>query len=291
MNQEGPITTQVYQGLIKPRSFPGHNPSRLKPLTSPPIYAAGVEFYYYRGHMVIGHNGVVPGFGSQFVFIPDLKFGAVVMGNSSEAGSVASILIRRLIDEALGISEIEQSGWIKTKMITANSTKNAKRKENKKSKATPGSNPDHARHPTNGPPGAGGKGRAHQEIEPPEPQAKPLNLYTGQYWNAGYRGMTIQIRDDRLFIDASDRAMGFTLTFHHRSDQTKFVAYLADVVEGGNDPVEAEFLFTNDQVVALGLRLERSLKDLIWFQKVSATTSNHGSDRRNVDNSYSREEV
>lgn len=258
MNQEGPITSKVYHGLVKLRSFPSHHPARLKPLTSPPFYAAGMEIYYYRGHAVIGHNGVIPGFGSRFAFIPDIKFGVVVMGNSPEAGSVANILIRELIDDALGVPEVERSGGSKNRQEIAKSVKTMKQKEKKHHKATQNSNANRVV-----------KGKGHQIPDNlAEPQTKPLGDYTGQYWNTGYRGMNVEVKDNRLFVDASDRSMGFTLTFHHQSGQAKYIAYLADEVEGGNDPIEAEFEFKDNQVITMGLRLENSLKGLIWFQRV-----------------------
>ncbi|CAI7609637.1 unnamed protein product [Penicillium bialowiezense] len=243
VNQEGPITSKVYQGLVKPRSFPSHHPARLKPLTSPPLYAAGVEIYYYRGHMVVGHNGVVPGFGARFAFIPGIRFGAVVMGNSSDAGVVAGILIRELIDGALGVLESDRLSGTRKRppQILKPDPRSDQPSDEHKAKAD------------------------GSEFG----QTKPLDQYTGFYWNVGYHGMKVQVVDNRLFVDASDRAMGFTLTFHHLSDQTKYVAYLVDTVEDGSDPIEAEFLFENNEVAALGLKLEPSLKDLIWFHKIN----------------------
>jgi hypothetical protein len=265
INQEGPISKKVYQGLVKMRSFPHHYPARLKQFTSPPIYAAGMEVYYYRGYMVVGHNGVISGFGSRFAFIPDIRFGAVIMGNSAGAGPVANILIRELIDEFLGISKIERSAAMRTTNSATISPTTAKDKTKKRNKREPR---DHSKV------GVAEKGNGQQQHDPPEPQIKALDLYTGNYWNAGYRGIQVQIKDNRLFIDASDRAMGFTLTFHHIRNQTEYISYLVDDVEGGSDPVEAEFVFKEGQskdgeVIALGLRLERSLKDMIWFEKIN----------------------
>ena len=266
VNQEGPITPQLYRGLLRPRSFPNHHPARLRPFTSPPVYAAGMEIYYYRGHMIVGHDGVVPGFGGRFAFVPEIKFGAVVLGNSSEAGIVAGILIRELIDDALGVPEAEQRGGVRSKKINTAVPVQTEKKEKRKGKKDRSPKPnqvDGKRHDVQ-------KVNADQS-QPDisaEPQTKPLDQYTGQYWNDGYRGMNVQIRNDRLFIDASDRAMGFHLTFHHISGQTKYIAMLVDAVEGGSDRIEAEFLFRRDQVVGMGLRLERSLKDLIWFGRV-----------------------
>ncbi|CAG7959491.1 unnamed protein product [Penicillium salamii] len=274
MNQEGPVTPKVYNGLLKQRSFPNHHPARLRPFTSPPIYAAGMEIYYYRGHMVVGHDGNVPGFGARFAFIPDIKFGTVVLGNSSEAGIVAGMLIRELIDDALGVPEAERAGRAKNRRPNTDVPIRTERKGKQKSKVA--QNPKLNQ-------GGDRKHNAHrpsdhrsQPADPPEPQTKPLDQYTGRYWNAGYRGMNVRIVNDQLFINASDRAMGFTLTFHHLSNQTQYVAYLVDSIEGGNDRIEAEFVFKDDQVVAMGLCLEQSLKDLIWFEKMNSATETEG---------------
>ncbi|KAJ6783021.1 hypothetical protein PWT90_01843 [Aphanocladium album] len=76
------------------RSLVNPHGRRLKSHSSPAIYTAGVEVHYYRGQKVIGHDGNITGFASRFVFLLDLKFGTVVLGNSSGAGAVASSIIR-----------------------------------------------------------------------------------------------------------------------------------------------------------------------------------------------------
>jgi hypothetical protein len=266
VNREGPISNKIYQGLVKLRSFPSHHPARLKPFTSPPFYAAGMDVYYYRGHMVVGHNGVIPGFGSRFAFIPDIRFGVVVMGNSEESGPVASILIRELIDEALGVPEAERSGAMRGNNKTAESSKKSQKKETRKKK--PKDNGSSQKQKLDE-----GKNGKQQDHDPKNPQIKPLGDYTGRYWNPGYRGMKVEVKDNHLFVDASDRAMGFTLIFNHIFDQRKYIAHLIDTVEGGIDPIEAEFVFKDNQVVRMGLRLEQSLKELIWFQRVDEAAS------------------
>ncbi|KAJ4152758.1 hypothetical protein LMH87_009278 [Akanthomyces muscarius] len=104
-------------------------------------------------------------------------------------------------------------------------------------------------------------------------QEVPLTAYTGTYNNAGYHVVTVTIRGEKLFIDASDRSMGFILTFEHFKDQTKYIAYLTDVLEGGNEPVDAEFIFQNGRAVRLGLDLEPAVRDLIWFDFLAAPAS------------------
>lgn len=108
MNRKGPINEKVYQGLIRMRSFVNPNARRLKPHSSPAAYAAGLEVHYYRGHMVVGHNGTIDGFGSRFFFVPSFNFGAVIVGNSTGAGPIGTILARDLIDEVLQIPEADR---------------------------------------------------------------------------------------------------------------------------------------------------------------------------------------
>ncbi|KAI9835255.1 MAG: hypothetical protein M1819_002399 [Sarea resinae] len=108
MNREIPVNERVYHGLIRMRAFQNPNARRLKPYSSPIAYAAGLEVYYYRGHMVVGHDGAVPGFESYHFFLPGFKFGAVILGNSDGAGSIATIVAQELIDEVLEVPEAER---------------------------------------------------------------------------------------------------------------------------------------------------------------------------------------
>ncbi|KAJ5179224.1 hypothetical protein N7492_002434 [Penicillium capsulatum] len=264
INQEDPITRRVYEGLVKLRSFPHQHPSRIKPYTSPVIYAAGLDVYYYRGYMVAGHSGVIRGFASRFVFCPDLKLGAVVMGNSNGAGSISTTFIRKLIDEALGVLETDKPGRETPRNVSQAQPKKPKEKKNQKKNQkntyTPGNEEKNS-------------GKTVKDAGRDETcssgQERSLEDYTGRYWNAGYRGMEVQIKDDHLFIDATDRSMGFTLQFRHLQGQTKYTAYLTDVVEEGEDPVEAEFSIEDDSVTRLGLRLEESISGLIWFDRTA----------------------
>lgn len=105
-------------------------------------------------------------------------------------------------------------------------------------------------------------------INSSQPQVIPLNAYIGIYWHSGYHTMTVKIKDSKLFIDATDRSLGFTLTFDHIRDQTMYTAHLSDMWEGGDDPVEAQFVLKDGRAVKLGLRLEFALKELVWFERV-----------------------
>jgi hypothetical protein len=268
VNREDPINERVYQGLLRMRSLPNPAGKRLKPFTSPAVYAAGMEVYYYRGHMVVGHDGVIPGFGSRFFFLPDFKFGGVIVGNSAGTGPVASILVRDFIDQVIGISESEYSNHRKTKMVSRPavdsstgslsnlSQDRSKRQKNKKNKKAEKAQRKKEQ-------GRDSSGKVSV------PQEKPLDVYIGEYYHPGYHTLKVEIKDYRLFIDATDRSMGFTLMFEHVCEQTRYVAHLEDFLEGGDDPVEAQFIFANDKAIRMGLQLETSLKEMIWFERVA----------------------
>lgn len=276
INHEGPINEKLYQGLVRGRTLKNPYARRLKPHSTPAVYAAGLEVHYYRGSMVVGHDGTVPGFTSRFFFMPDLKFGAAILTNSSDAGPLTSILARELMDQVLQVPEIERPfrRFKKTTHGSHSATKESNiessvgRSLDQHSGAPKHSNASKSqRH------GENGKDKLQQNPghcdRSGSDQKTPLAAYTGKYSHPGYRTMIIQIKDNALFIDATDRSMGFTLTFEHLSDQTKYTAHLSDMVEGGDDAVEAEFIFDHDVVVMLGLHLEPALKELIWFKKVT----------------------
>lgn len=308
LNREGPVNEKVYQGLVRMRSIVNPNARRLKPFTSPAIYSAGMEVYYYRGQMVVGHDGVIPGFGSRFIFLPDFKFGAVLLGNSSGAGAVATTLFRWLIDELLGIPETERPYLrnIKNERDPAIAKSTIKLSSQAQDGATAGASfgkqswnkSSHQKHSWSEPrprdqPKNEAENKANHtgknktidksviqmkhstKLQPrpgshaqvPLSQETPLAAYVGKFWHPGYHTMTVEIKEDRLFVDATDRSMGFTLTFEHIRGQTRYTAHLCDAFEGGDDPVDAEFVFQDGLATQLGIDLEPSIRELVWFKR------------------------
>ncbi|RSL41466.1 hypothetical protein CEP54_015809 [Fusarium duplospermum] len=256
INQEGPINENVYQGLIKKRSSRQPKGGKVKSHTSSIKYTAGMEVYSYRGHAVYGHNGVVSGFGSRFIFLPEFKFGAVVLGNSEGTNSVAAQLFRDLIDEVVGVPREERTQLLSKQMVVKG------QQEEKSKDKSRGSQKKEAGRAEKKP-----KERQKETRSRKNTQTRPLDQYTGYYWNAGYHGMKVEIKDDALFIDATDRSMAFTLTFEHERDQTQYTAHLSDFWEGGDDLIPAEFVFDGDRAVKMGLDLEHMIGDKIWFQR------------------------
>ena len=265
MNHEEPINERVYHGLVRMRSFPNPSARRLKPHTSPVVYAAGLEVYYYRGYMVVGHDGSIAGFSSRFLFLPGIKFGAVILANSSSALPLITILMREMIDKVLKIPDSEPAnrgnktkpapGPVGTDMAVRSKKppKEIGNKEENEKKQAP--KPRKKKQPT-----AESDNRLRQET--------PLSAYVGTYWHPGYRNLTVQIREERLFIDATDRSMGFNIVFEHVEAQTRYTAHLIDVYDEEDEPLAAEFVFNGDKAVKMGLHIEPVLKDMIWFERV-----------------------
>ncbi|KAI1128189.1 beta-lactamase family protein [Nemania abortiva] len=240
MNREHPIDDEIYKGMTKMRSFASPDPEDGDPMTSPLFYATGLEVFYYRGYVVIGHDGGVAGFGSRHFFVPELKLGGAIFGNSSNGGDVGTIISRDLIDEVLGVLASERPDWDKIASDDIAAYEHNPEEEEKR--------------------------RVLKEES--EPQKTPLSAYTGKYWNTGYRGMTVAVKDNKLFIDANDRSMGYTLLFDHVRGQTEYIAHLSAFQSGGDELIKAEFRFQNDRVVKMGLELEARIDEFIWFDRV-----------------------
>ncbi|KAI1352809.1 beta-lactamase family protein [Xylaria sp. FL0043] len=238
MNKEHPIDEEVYKGLIKIRTLASDNPEDTQPLTSPTVYATGLEIFYYRGYMVIGHDGSISGFGSRHFFVPNLKLGGAIFGNAGNADEVATILSRELIDEALGVPVAERPDWDKVLQD-----------ERSKYECDP-------------------KEEELRRIlsEATEPQKMPLRAYTGEYWNPGYHGMTVAVKDGKLFVDAGDRSFGSSLVFDHVGEQTEYIAHWRSALEGSDNLIPAKFMFQNDRTTKMGLELEDD--EFIWFDRV-----------------------
>lgn len=247
LHKEAPLNDRTVGALTKLRSFVNPSARRTKPFSSPPFYTAGMEVTYYRGAAQVGHDGNIPGFASRFAFMPDHDFGVVVMANANSAAPVASALIRELVDQILNVPLSERP---RPQVPKAKANKKQPKKDL----------------PIRAKPDAAAPEKKKQT--PKNPQERALEDYVGVFNNKGYHNMTVEIKDDQLFIDATDRGMGFTLTFEHVKNQTEYKAHLWDALEGGDDLVDAEFVVDDGKIVKMGLDLEPAVRDLIWFDRV-----------------------
>ncbi|KAF9773250.1 hypothetical protein IL306_008982 [Fusarium sp. DS 682] len=268
INREGPINEAICQGLIRPRSERGANNRQRKTGIDRFYYTAGMDLYWQRDHAVFGHSGDITGFGSRFVFLPDFKFGAVVMGNSSGTNSVAAQLFRKMIDTVLLSQQEKKLLHARVGETEYGNLAQVREKPKNGSQKQPREKPDKS----------GGKVKGHSEEKPPatsqvdtdKQENLSLDAYTGNYWNPGYHSMKVEIKKNELFIDATNRSLGFTARLKHKQDQTKYDAHVRDAFEVGDEVLKTEFMIKNGKVVKLGMDLEPLVNDLIWFQKVES---------------------
>ncbi|KAF2158779.1 hypothetical protein M409DRAFT_38092 [Zasmidium cellare ATCC 36951] len=237
IDRESPISENVYKGLIKPRSLrdPDAGEDDLDPHTSFSAYAAGWHIAYYRGSKIVKHYGLTEGAASAVFFLPGERFGVVVFGNSDQAYHATHIIIRELVDEVLNVAAEERDYW--------------RAKEEELEEAESESDLDSL------------------DVDLKESLEMELEVYTGTYWNPGYGCVTLEVKDGKLFVDASNRSSAFTLTLEHIRRQTTFIAYLADYYRGEGDEIRAEFQIEKDRAVRFGLKLDGSIDQMIWFDK------------------------
>lgn len=244
-HQSPPITQEIYDGLTKTRTFQNPHSRNLQPFTTPSTYAAGWNVHFYRSVMLVSHNGAIAGFCSLHFFIPVFKFGAVMFTNAGDSNGMINLLAQELIDDVLEVPVAERPKWDEMDDASdADSTNSDNLEQGLRERLCPGA------------------------VEP-QPQMTRLDAYIGTYHNAGYHTLTIQVKDGALFIDATDRTNGFTVTFEHVCNQMKYIARRrGDWLEGGSPLVCAEFVFKGEQVSKLGIDFEEDVEGLVWFDKI-----------------------
>lgn len=247
MNQQGPITPDLYKSLVRQRTIVAPDGDELLPFTSPEIYSVGLSTVYYRGHAIVSHDGNDAGYGSYHFWLPSFKFGGVVLGNSGSTFGTASILVNELIDEVLKVPKDQRVDW--EKVITERNEKGDEPDEDPIAEIRKEFNPD---------------------LKENQPQTRPLKDYVGVYHNKGYGDVTFQIKDDHLFVDATDRSYNFYLNLTHICDQTKYAAHVIGGKATGSEDggyIKAEFEFKNGKAAQVGLDFEQDLGENIVFTK------------------------
>lgn len=237
---------ETYDDLVKPRIIAdiaaNEEDSGLPPFQSDGMYALGWETTWYRGHRIISHDGAIAGYGSTMLYLPKLDFGIVMCGNSDGLYRVDQVVTKELIDEQLNVPLADRVDWVE---YAENRQKQSEEKID---------NRDELREEI-------GQGNAEQRI--------PLQAYTGEYYNSGYHDVTVQVKDNRLYIDGSKRSNPIYLDFEHVRDDKFFIVSVSDDEEEVMAYLKGEFAIDEQKkVTALGIDLCEELEDeLIWFER------------------------
>ncbi|QIW94543.1 hypothetical protein AMS68_000061 [Peltaster fructicola] len=250
MLQQPPITKLGYSCWLWPRSL--QNPEdlliQLHPQTSWSMYAPGWEIRFYRGVQIFKHDGSTLGFGSTHGFLPQYKFGTVILGTGDGAKDLANIVQHILIDEVLAVPDEQRPDWIKV-------YKEADAYDLEEAASLIG--PEY---------------RGYGSGE--ELQLLTLDAYTGEYWNAAYKTIRISVKDGGLFIDATDRSMPISIYLEHVWDQYCYSARIETFPGQCVDIVRSQFELQDDVAVAFGIHLAPDQdwngcdEELVWFTRV-----------------------
>ncbi|OQE24119.1 hypothetical protein PENFLA_c010G04259 [Penicillium flavigenum] len=213
------------------------------------VYALGWVVDNYRGQHLYSHGGGWPGYASWVGFVPEKKFGFVVMGNSSSARYAAFRLVTYLLDRRLGLSDDPKYEQQIAACIARQTETWESRLKNE------------------------GMEDSKRRLFPPLPDlpipcALHMSGYTGTYRHPTGATFTIQISDDGLIADLQDRVIPCKLSLVHASGEF-FVGSIHNAGFGLMPPFAVEF-YINAAGVAkrVGLLLEPALKGkMLWFDR------------------------
>lgn len=264
LHSRHPISTDSRKALIRPRILVDPQDNDPEPFCSPGLYCLGWETYYYRGHQVVIHEGLIDGFGSSHFFLPKHGFGAVILGNSDGAEQITWILARELIDAALNIPEAERPDW--AALQAAKLAKDDIDAEDEVQELRESL-------------------KSGEGVEKPIPA---LGAFIGDYINPGYGTFKVEIKDGGLYIDATDRGFPCTFTFEHvrtwqdvsdeksSSIRSNMIANLYPTHGSPEEHLASQFVFDKSdgdvgsiRATQMAILLEETLPDdeMIWFDR------------------------
>ena len=130
MTNSAPISPAGHLALHSPRIISGAIMEGDSGFRGSDACALGWEVSNYRGEVMMWHTGGLPGFTSIMMYFPRLQWGVTMMTNGGEGGAI-QVLIFKLIDDMMGVSEQERVDWAPMMELHASvkleKLKNAKR--------------------------------------------------------------------------------------------------------------------------------------------------------------------
>jgi CubicO group peptidase (beta-lactamase class C family) len=238
IKRSAPFSEDAHKDFITPRSICDYDEKYKIPYGSRPLYALGFMHESYRGHIVVSHNGSVPGFKAVVGYMPEKDWGIVIFGNANSADWVNEVLKWTLMDEVLNAPQEERVDW------SAFFRKWDKMGEDMDKEAKP----------------------ELEKPEDPEPLGVPLEQLVGTYHDAGYKDLVLEMKEGKIVADCTDRCFPFMLTFDHLT-AGKFVIERRDTWTDVNNKVLGEARIEGGKVTSVGVKLEEDIDGLIWFKR------------------------
>ena len=108
IEQSGPLSKANHEAITTPQMLD----TETKPGHSALTYGYGWVISEYRGEKIVWHTGGLDGFNSYAVFLPERKWNAVFLTNTSPTGAVVNgKLVYQLIDDLLDIQAEKKIDW------------------------------------------------------------------------------------------------------------------------------------------------------------------------------------
>jgi CubicO group peptidase (beta-lactamase class C family) len=215
-------------------------------------YALGWFVDHYRGQHLYSHSGGWPGYSTYVGFLPEKKFGFVLMGSSNSARYLLVRLAVHLMDKLLGPiddplheEKMKEFYALHDKIKERTLKYHPEDMDEIKRKIFP------------------------SLADPPVPHTFPLEKYVGTYRHSTGNWVPVVLGDDgNLGIDAAQGAISGYLTLTHASGEF-FVAKMKSSNLAVMEPVAVEFYIDSSGVVKkIGLALEPALEgEKIWFER------------------------
>ncbi|OJJ73115.1 hypothetical protein ASPBRDRAFT_73569 [Aspergillus brasiliensis CBS 101740] len=246
--QTPPISKEGHTALRVPRAVIAD--SDWKDMLAPPgayhLYTLGWFIDYYHGEQIYWHTGSWEGFGIMVGFLPARGFAFAMMGNTQNARIAELELYLYLIDELLGKSGTDREthvGKLGAKL------KEMERRYNESVESV--------------------VERLYPDLKVRLPPALTLEAYTGTYAHPGYGELRVCEENGKLVVDLRDRVTMACMRFEHVSGEFFVVkCYKPDAEAVDPDYTKAEFYIDSEGTVkSLGLDLEPTLGEKIWFQR------------------------
>ncbi|KAK3191425.1 hypothetical protein K4F52_002636 [Lecanicillium sp. MT-2017a] len=107
VHETDPFSKTCHKDMKRPRVIAVPEPHLGTDIST---YGLGVYRTIYRNQPVYSHPGTIDSHGSEVVWLPELKFGVVLMANGSGTSNRAGkALVYKFIDDKLGIPEAERT--------------------------------------------------------------------------------------------------------------------------------------------------------------------------------------
>ena len=271
-----PFAMSSHEAIIAPHSVVAASSAPLigPNLTGPVWYGLGWMSSIYRNKRLIFHGGNIDGFATSMAYLPEQKWGCVIMSNANS--HVPGVVQWRLIDDYLHTPRKDRTDVAKLYVrlsIQSSSTTFAP------SCLTKPPWLDHSRfreYDANDTDLESHRAELFPVVpSPPLPMTLPVQNYSGKYLHPAYRDIDLKLQDTSdddplLYLFLRKTSGEIKVTLHHVSGDY-FLGYASPVAHSSAPEALHKVSFEINaagEPSRLGIDLEPAMVDLTWFSRV-----------------------